>query len=36
MTSLSWDDLIGQMRAVVLQLEASLTPAEADMIWESS
>ncbi|MDX6240272.1 MAG: hypothetical protein QOG10_5092 [Kribbellaceae bacterium] len=34
MTSLSWDDLIGQMRAVVLQLEALLTPAEVDMIWE--
>jgi hypothetical protein len=29
-----WDDLIGRLRAVVLELEAQLLPQEVEMIWE--
>lgn len=30
----NWDDLIGRMRAVVIELERSLTSDEVQMIWE--
>lgn len=34
MNRVDWDDLVGRLRAVVLELEAQLLPREVEMIWE--
>jgi hypothetical protein len=34
MICVDWDELIGKLRAVVLELEDSLLSQEVEMIWE--
>ncbi|WP_433159646.1 MafI family immunity protein [Kribbella sp. CA-247076] len=34
MSKADWDDLIGQMRAVVLAVEPTLTPQQTQPAWE--
>ncbi|WP_170284933.1 MafI family immunity protein [Kribbella amoyensis] len=34
MDKVGWDDLLGRLRAVVLDVEASLAPERVQTIWE--